>query len=477
MNAKTHFGLYSILLFSFFSLTFSSCKQKENEKKTEEADAFAQADAIIESIQIPEFANNIINIIDLGAVSDGETNNTEIIAKAIDSCSNMGGGKVIIPSGKFLTGPIVLKSNVNLHLEEGAHVLFSTNHNDYLPVVHTSYEGVELMNYSPLIRAHKQKNIAVTGNGILDGQASNNNWWPWCGKDSYGWEEGAPKQHDSINLPTLRKMNEAQVPVSERVFGDGHHIRPSFFEPFECENVLLQGVTITNAPFWVIHPLKCNYVRIDGVTVNSHGPNNDGCDPEYCKNVHITNCTFNTGDDCIAIKSGRNSDGRRVNIASENIVIENCDMKDGHGGVVLGSEISAGVRNVYARNCKMDSPNLDRAIRIKTNTLRGGFVENLYVKDIEVGQVKEAALKINLHYGIYANQEGEFIPKIDGVHLENMTVENSGKYGIMIRGREEAIIKNVTLTNVHIKGANEDLSVEHSEPIVFKNTTINGKAY
>ncbi|MEL0455848.1 glycoside hydrolase family 28 protein [Flavobacteriaceae bacterium SZ-1-7] len=477
MNTKTPFGLYSILLFSVFSLTFSSCKQKENEKKTEELDAFAQADAIIESIKIPEFADNILNIVDLGAISDGETINTEIIAKAIDSCSNMGGGKVIIPSGKFLTGPIVLKSNVNLHLEEGAHVLFSTNHNDYLPVVHTSYEGVELMNFSPLIRAYKQKNIAVTGKGILDGQASNTNWWPWCGKDSYGWVEGAPKQHDSINLPTLRKMNEAQIPISERVFGADHHIRPSFFEPFECENVLLQGVTITNAPFWVIHPLKCNFVKIDGVTVNSHGPNNDGCDPEYCKNVHITNCTFNTGDDCIAIKSGRNSDGRRVNIASENIVIENCDMKDGHGGVVLGSEISSGVRNVYVRNCKMDSPNLDRAIRIKTNTLRGGFVENLYVKDIQVGQVKEAALKINLHYGIYANQEGEFIPKIDGIHLENMTVENSGKYGILIRGREEAVIKNVTLTNVHIKGANEDLSVEHSEPIIFKNTTINGKAY
>ena len=477
MKTKTTFLLYPFFLCLIFSFNFSSCKQKENEKKMEEPDTFAQADAIIESIKTIEFPNNTLNIVDLGAVSDGETNNTEIIAKAIDSCSNMGGGKVIIPSGDFLTGPIVLKSNVNLHLEEGAQVLFSTNHNDYLPVVHTSYEGVELMNYSPLIRAYKQKNIAVTGKGTLNGQASNTNWWPWCGKDSYGWVEGAPKQHDSINLPTLRKMNEAQVPVSERVFGDGHHIRPSFFEPFECENVLLKGVTITNAPFWVIHPLKCNYVRIDGVTVNSHGPNNDGCDPEYCKNVHITNCTFNTGDDCIAIKAGRNNDGRRVNIPSENIVIENCDMKDGHGGVVLGSEISAGVRNVYARNCKMDSPNLDRAIRIKTNTLRGGFVENLYVKDIQVGQVKEAALKINLRYGIYANQEGEFIPKIENIHLENMTVENSGKYGILIRGREEAVIKNVTLTNVHIKGANEDLSVEHSEPIVFKNTTINGKSY
>ncbi|MFV0541601.1 MAG: glycoside hydrolase family 28 protein, partial [Aestuariibaculum sp.] len=440
-------------------------------------DPFNQAEAIINSIKILKFKDATFSIIDFGAVADGKTLNTNAIATAIDSCSNSGGGKVIIPAGNFLTGPIVLKSNVNLYLAEGANVLFSTNHSDFLPVVHTSYEGVELMNYSPLIRAYKQKNIAVTGKGTFNGQASNTNWWPWCGKDSYGWVEGAPKQHDSINLPTLRKMNEVQTPVSERIFGEGHHIRPTFFEPFECENVLLQGVTFTNAPFWVIHPLKCNYVKIDGVTVSSHGPNNDGCDPEYSKNVHITNCTFDTGDDCIAIKAGRNEDGRVVNIASENIVIENCDMKDGHGGVVLGSEISAGVRNVFVRNCKMDSPNLDRAIRIKTNTLRGGFVENLYAKNIQVGQVKEAALKINLHYGIYANQEGHFIPKINNVHLQDMTVENSGKYGILIKGREEAIIKNVTLTNVHIKNAQTPLSVEHSEPIVFKNTTINGKAY
>ena len=472
MKTKTLHLLLSIFCISIFVF---SCK--ENKKKDVAINAFDAADEIINSIKIPEFPNNTINIMDLGAIADGETNNSEIIKKAIDSCNKIGGGKVIIPSGNFLTGPIELKSNVNLHLEEGANVLFSTNHKDYLPVVHTSYEGVELMNFSPLIRAYKQKNIAVTGNGTFNGQASNTNWWPWCGKDVYGYVEGAAKQHDSINLPTLRKMNEDNTPLSERVFGDGHQLRPSFFEPFECENVLLQGVTFTNAPFWVIHPVKTNYIKIDSVTVNSHGPNNDGCDPEYSKNVHITNCTFNTGDDCIAIKSGRNDEGRRVNIPSENIVIENCYMKDGHGGVVMGSEISAGVRNVFVRNCKMDSPNLDRAIRIKTNTLRGGFVENVFVKNIQVGQVKEALLKINTYYGIYANQEGEYIPTIKNIHLEDIQVENSGKYGILINGREESPVENVTLTNIIIKGAKTPLSIENSESIVFKNTSINGKQY
>ncbi len=468
-------SLYALICFSILGIVFSSCK--ENKKITATSSAFDAADDIIASIKNPVFPDKTFNILDFGAIADGITNNTKAINKAISSCSHSGGGKVIIPSGDFLTGPIVLKSNVNLHLEAGANVLFSTNKNDYLPVVHTSFEGVELMNYSPLIRAYQQKNIAVTGKGTFNGQASNSNWWPWCGKDAYGYSEGDAKQTDSINLPRLRKMNEARTPVSERLFGDGYQLRPSFFEPFECENVLLQGVTITNTPFWIIHPLKCNYVRVDGVTVNSHGPNNDGCDPEYSKNVHITNCTFNTGDDCIAIKSGRNEDGRRVNIPSENIVVENCNMKDGHGGVVMGSEISAGVRNVYVRDCKMDSPELDRAIRIKTNTLRGGFVKNVFVKNIQVGQVKEALLRINTYYSIHGNQKGHFIPSIKNIYLENIQVENSGKYGILIKGRKENPVKNITLTNVTIKGTKTPISIENSEPIVFKNTTINGKQY
>jgi len=456
-----------------------SCKEKKGNTVSKEkiSSVFDEADKSIKEIKVLEFPANTFNITDFGAVSDGKTDNSEAIKKAIAACVDAGGGKVIVPSGKFLTGPIHLKSNVNLHLEEGAIVLFTKDKSAYLPVVHTSYEGVELMNYSPLIYAYKQKNFAVTGKGTFDGQAGPENWWPWCGAERYGHKEGEPAQRDAHNLPRLRKMNENATPVAERIFGEGHQLRPTFFEPFECEDVLVQGVTFTNAPFWVIHPIKSNYIRVDGVTVSSHGPNNDGCDPEYSKNVHITNCTFDTGDDCIAIKSGRNDEGRRVNIPSENIVVEKYEMKDGNGGVIMGSEISAGVRNVYIRNCKMDSPNLDRAIRIKTNTLRGGFVENVNVKNIQVGQVKEAVLKINTYYAIYDNQEGDYIPSIKNIHLEDVTVENGGKFGILIKGREENPVKDVTLTNVHIKGAETPLSIENSEPIKFRNTTINGKEY
>lgn len=450
------------------------CKNESKKQTTPQKDG---ADLIIESIIVPEFPDVSFSIMDYGAVADGKTDNSQAIKDAIAACVAAGGGKVIIPSGKFLTGPIHLKSNVNLHLDKGAEVLFTRDKSAYLPVVRTSYEGVELMNYSPLIYAYQQKNIAVTGSGTFNGQAGKDNWWPWSGAERYGHKKGDPHQRDSINLPRLRKMNENATPVAERIFGQGHHLRPTFFEPFDCENVLIQGVTFINAPFWVMHPIKCTNVTVDGVTVSSHGPNNDGCDPEYSKNVHIKNCVFDTGDDCIAIKSGRNDEGRRVNIPSENIVVEDCIMKDGHGGVVMGSEISAGVRNVYVRNCKMDSPNLDRAIRIKTNTLRGGFVENVFVKNIEVGQVKEAFLKINTYYAIYDNQEGEHIPRIANIHIEDVTVENGGKYGILIQGREENPVKNVSFTNVTIKKAKMPMLIENSEPIQFTNTTISGQKY
>ncbi|MDC6365927.1 MULTISPECIES: glycoside hydrolase family 28 protein [Flavobacteriaceae] len=472
-------SVYRTTLCVSIFLTIFSCKEVKTEaKKVDDlASAFAQADAIIKTITVPTFPDKTFNITDFGAIADGVTNNSEAIKKAIENCHKAGGGKVNVPAGKFLTGSIHLKSNVNLHLEEGAEILFSKNKEDYLPVVHTSYEGVELMNYSPLVYAYKQKNIALTGKGTFNGQAGKTNWWPWCGAERYGHKDGEPQQRDGHNLPSLRKMNEDATPVAQRVFGEGHQLRPLFFEPFECENVLVQGVTFINSPFWIMHPIKSTNVTVDGVTASSHGPNNDGCNPEYSKNVHIKNCVFDTGDDCIAIKSGRNDEGRRVNIPSENIIVENCQMKDGHGGVVMGSEISAGVRNVFIRNCNMDSPELERAIRIKTNTLRGGFVENVYVKDIKVGQVKEAVLKINTHYGIYANQEGEHIPSIKNIHLENIDVENGGEYGILINGREENPVKNVTLKNVHIKGAKDPMSVKFSDPIQFENTTINGASY
>ncbi len=448
---------------------FVSCKQNAEIKEN----PWSTADTITKNIVPPTFPDKNFNILEFGAVPDSITDNTEAFIKAIKKCSDEGGGKVVVPEGKFLTAPIHLLDNVNLHLESGSEILFSKNIGDY-PLVHTSYEGTELMNFSPLVYAYQKKNIAITGNGTLNGQAGNENWWPWCGKEEYGWKEGDPRQHSSLDK-LKDSMSVKGVPVEERIFGKGEYLRPTFIEPFECENVLIQGVKIVQAPFWVIHPIKSNRITVDGVTVQSHGPNNDGCDPEYSKDVVIKNCTFNTGDDCIAIKSGRNEDGRRVGIPSENIVVQNCRMIDGHGGVVIGSEISAGVQNVFVENCIMDSPNLERAIRIKTNTKRGGFVKDVYVRNVEVGQVKEAVLKINLFYGIYGTQEGNFMPEVKNIRLEDVTVKNGGEYGILAKGYEEKPIEDIIFKDVTISKVDSAYSLSNVHNLEFIDTYINGK--
>ncbi|OXA78529.1 Pectate lyase superfamily protein [Flavobacterium aquidurense] len=464
--------LRSIVLFSAVTILILSCGKQVS--SVSETSPWKKMDLIIKSIPQTSFLNKDYSITDFGAVADGKTMNTEAFVKAIKACAENGGGRVVVPNGKFLTGAIHLESNVNLHLEDNAEILFSINPKDY-PIVHTSWEGTEVMNYSPLIYAKNKTNVAITGKGTLNGQANSSNWWVWSGGKSYGWQKGIPSQNDPSNREVLVDMAEKGVPVSERVFGEGRYLRPSFVEFFECNTVLIKDVTIINAPFWILHPLKSNNIIIDGVTVNSHGPNNDGCDPEYSQNIIIKNCTFNTGDDCIAIKAGRDADGRRVAIPSKNIIVQNCKMIDGHGGVVIGSEISAGVNNVFVEDCIMDSPNLDRVIRIKTNSKRGGVIEDVFVRNLEVGTVKECVLKLNMFYNVYGAQTGNFIPVIRNINLENINVKNGGKYSVWAEGYKESPVENITLKNVVIHKVDSIYKLKNVKNINFINTYINEK--
>ncbi len=454
-----------------FFLVFISCGVKK--VNTVSNDPWAEIKKVMETVKEPTFKNVTYNVLDYGALADGVFDNTLAFKKAIETCSQNGGGIVLVPQGNFFTGSIHLENNVNFHLSEGTQIIFSTNSKDF-PLVQTSFEGTELMNYSPLVYAFNKHNVAVTGKGILNGQANNDNWWPWCGSLRYGWKKGMPSQVDLENRARLVDMAEEGVPVAERIFGEGHYLRPNFIEFFECTDVLLKDIKIINSPFWEIHPIKSTNVTVDGVSIKSHGPNNDGCDPEYSKNVFIKNCTFDTGDDCIAIKSGRDADGRRVAIPSENIVVQNCRMFDGHGGVTIGSEISAGVRNVFVENCVMDSPNLDKAIRIKTNSRRGGITENVYVRNIEVGQVKESVLGIDMFYSVHGNQVGAFMPQVKNIFLENVKVKNGGLYGILAKGEKVSPIKNIRLKNVTIDKVEKEYSIENVENLKFDNTYING---
>ncbi|MCC9019630.1 glycoside hydrolase family 28 protein [Flavobacterium lipolyticum] len=462
----------SVLMAATTAFTMLSCGKQA--LTVSEADPWKNKDLIVKSISKTRFLDKTYNVNDFGAVADGKTLNTLAFEKAIKACAQNGGGKVLIPDGKYVTGAIHLENNVNLHLDDHAEVLFSIDPKEY-PIVHTSFEGTELMNYSPLIYAKNKTNIAITGKGTLNGQADATNWWIWSGGKDYGWKKGIPSQNDPQNRAVLIDMAEKGVPVKERNFGEGRYLRPNFMEFFECSTVLVKDVTIINAPFWILHPLKSNDIIIDGVTVNSHGPNNDGCDPEYSQNVLIKNCTFNTGDDCIAIKAGRDGDGRRVAIPSKNIIVQNCKMIDGHGGVVIGSEISAGVNTVFVEDCVMDSPNLDRAIRIKTNSKRGGVIENVFVRNLEVGTVKECVLKLNMFYNVYGSQTGNFIPTIRNISLENINVKNGGKYGVWAEGYEQSPVENITLKNVVIQKVDSAHLLKNVKNIQFINTYINEK--
>lgn len=462
---------YSILIFCLIMIFSCTNTTSEQSSTVAEVDVWAQVDTILQQINAPVFPDRDFLVTDFGAVGDSITDCTEAFKQAIAACHDAGGGRVVVPEGKFSSGPIYIKSNVNLHVSKGATILFSTNPADYLPLVFTRWEGVELMNYSPLIYAFEEKNIAVTGEGILDGQANETNWWPWKGKEEYGWTEGTPHQNQDANRAALFQMAEDGVPVADRKFGEGHYLRPQFVQPYRSENVLIQGVTFINSPMWILNPVLCNNVTIEDVTVESQGPNSDGCDPESCKNVLIKGCFFNTGDDCIAIKSGRNADGRRINVPSENIVIQNCTMADGHGGVVIGSEISGGARNIFAENCKMNSPHLDRALRIKTSSMRGGIVENVYLRNIDVGQVAQQVVRVNMFY----EDSGTYVPTVRNIEVRNMKVENGGKVGVLLEGYEQSPVTNIRLIDVKINSVEDAYEFSNVKDIEFENVEINGE--
>lgn len=431
-------------------------------------------DEILEKINSPVFFKKTFNINDFSKKNDSRTDILPAIKAAMKKCSEAGGGRVVIPAGEYLvSGPIHLESNVNLHISEGAYLRFSTNPEDYLPVVYTRWEGVELMNYSPLIYAFEKENIAVTGKGTLDGQASNENWWTWKGINEFSWKKGMPNQSDEGSRPRLFKLNEQEVKTEDRVFGRNTYLRPNFIQPYRCKNVLIDGVTIKNSPMWVIHPVLSENVTVQNVKVISHGPNSDGCNPESCKNVLIKNCYFDTGDDCIALKSGRNQDGRNIGRPIENVVVQDCIMKDGHGGVVIGSEVSGGARNIFAENCQMDSPNLDRAIRVKTNKIRGGVIENLFFRKIMVGEVKEAVVKINMNYSIDSNPEQVYVPKIKNIYIEEVQSSKS-QYGILIDGYDKTNpVKNLQLKNCRFNGVEKGNSIKNVDDLKLEEVYLN----
>jgi polygalacturonase len=413
---------------------------------------------ILRNTRPPRFAARDFSITTFGAIPDGTTLATDAIAKAVDACHRAGGGRVVVPAGTFLTGAIHLKSNVNLHVSAGATLLFSSDPTQYLPVVLTRFEGQECMNYSPFIYARDCENIAVTGSGTLDGGATWDNWWSWV----------TPSGPDA---QTLQQLAADGVPVEDRVFGDGHHLRAAFIETQSCRNVLIEGLTILRSPFWEIHPVLSRNVTVRGLTIDSRGPNNDGVNPESSQYVHIQDCTLNCGDDCIAIKSGKGADGLRINVPSENILIENCTLNIRYGAITIGSEMTGGVRNVFVRNCTIGSPNLYFGLYIKTNSVRGGFAENIYLRDLDISNLTKEVVSCNFYRS--EGDVGPLTPRVRNVELRNVNVGHA-RNAFSIFGYPRSPIQDFRLIDCTYTSIDAASSIQDTE-LSFQNFHVNGQ--
>ena len=400
----------------------------------------------------PDIPGKHFDIRDYGAQAGGTVLNTEAFRRAIAAAEQAGGGRVLVPAGVWKTGPIHLRSRIDLHLEEGAEVLFSDQFSDYLPVVFTRVGGIEIYNYSSLIYARDCSSIAITGPGKLNGNAER--WWNWKSKESRRFFE----------------MGSAGVPVEERVFGtEEAAIRPSFINFINCQNILLEGFTIGGGPNWTIHPIYCENIIIRRVTVDTWGPNNDGIDPDSCRNVLIEHCRFNTEDDCVVLKSGYNEDGWRVAKATENVVMRHCSSNRGHGGLVIGSEMSGDVRNVYMHDCTFSGT--DRAVRIKSRRGRGGVVENIHAENLVVNDMQREVVILNMDYSADTKQIlNEIPPVFRNIHIRNVMAEGA-PVAILVQGLPDSIIENITFSNMVIhsqKGA----ILRNATNVQFKNVSI-----
>jgi polygalacturonase len=414
---------------------------------------------VLARVREPRFRPRFFLVTAFGAVGDGSTDCTTAFRRAIAVCHEAGGGHVVVPPGDYATGPIHLLSNVDLHLERGSTLLFSTDPAAYLPPVFSRWQGIELMNYSPLIYAYGQHDIAITGEGVLEGQADATHWLAW-------------KPIGDAEFPQLEAMANADVPVPQRVAAPTFHFRPPFVQPYRCTNVLIEGITVRNTPFWHLNPVLCHSVTVRGVTVNSSGPNSDGCDPESCDGVVITDCSFNCGDDCIAVKSGRNTDGRRVDVPCQNVLIQRSTFANGHGGVTIGSEMTGGVRAVFARDLQMNSPDLQSGHRIKTNSVRGGFVRDVHLGRTAVGTIGGPMLLIDFNYG--EGNTGSFPPIVTDINLSDWTVAACAPAWQMT-GYPTDPVGTVALTDVTVTGMSGTNTALNVTDLQLTNVTIAGR--
>jgi polygalacturonase len=424
-----------------------------------------QAPFEMPQLQRPVFPDRTFSIVDYGAKGDGTTRNTEAFRKAIGACHAAGGGKVLVPPGKWLTGAIHLKSQVNLHLQEGAEIHFSDDPQEYLPAVFTRWAGFEVMNYSPLIYANGCENIALTGPGKLYGHGRK--WWEWN------------QRLDEKNKigPHLQEQAVRGVPPQQRVYASPDlGLRPQFISPIHCRNVLLEGFTIAEpGPFWTIQFVYCENVIARGLTLHTKGgPNTDGINLDSTRFALVEHCLLDVGDDAVCLKSGINEDGWRVGKPTENVVVRNITALNCHGGIVIGSETSGGVRNLLVYDCVYDGS--DCGIRLKSNPARGGVVEKIHYRNIRMRRIKTEAIRLESNYAAWGAAENQtHYPTFRNINIADIVCDGAGR-AAWIQGNAHQPIENLRLDRVSISGANSGLWLENIQGVTLNHVTCGGSS-
>jgi polygalacturonase len=424
------------------------------------ASPWDQVPAILARIVAPTFPDRAFPITDYGAVGDNSTDCTSAFRGAITACNAAGGGRVVVPSGTFRTGRIELLSNVNLQVD--GTIRFRSDTASYLPTVLTRWEGIECFNYSPFIHADGQTGIAITGTGVIDGNATAGEWSSWG-------SGGADRDQ-------LRAWGAADHPVAQRQFGAGHKLRPNLIGLYNCTAVLVEGLTLRNPAMWTLHPVYCTNVTVRNVTFVTTNSQGDGCDPDSCTDVLITGCRFDTNDDCVPIKSGRDRDGRRVNRPSQNIVVTNCKFSGRWGGITIGSEMSGGVRNVFTEDCECNAADfpghypVKYALYVKTSFNRGGYVDGVHLRRVTGRDLERSALYITLNY----ETSGSLPPVVQNFTADRMTIDGAAQ-AWDLDGRSTDHIKNVTITNSTFTGITTAPTVTNVDSLVLTGVLVNGK--
>jgi polygalacturonase len=421
--------------------------------------SWAAAEVIAARVQAPRFGDHAINIQSTGAVADGQTNALPAIRKAIEALASAGGGRVLVPDGTFyVEGAVHLDNGVELHLQRGATLRFSGDPKHYLPVVLTRWEGTIVFNYSPLIYARDKERVGVTGEGKIE-----------C---SGGVEFASWSAKQAEDQSELRLMGAKDVAVPTRVFGEGHWLRPSAIQFFGCTDVLVEGVTVKDAPFWVIHPAFCRNVTIRRVRVHSHNPNNDACVIDSSVDVLIEDCDIDTAEDAVALKSGRDRDARLVARPTENVVVRNVRVSRARSGLSIGSEMSGGVRHVYAEGLRIDLARI--GVNFKSNLDRGGVVEGIWIRDIRIDTAAENAVRLETAYEGYRG--GSFPPVFRNVVIEKVHCGRAGGEGVYIDGLDASPIANVRLLDVTVEKAARAALFRHTKELQLREVRVNGTA-